>query len=541
MSRFGRPCIVFQPEAGAGLLRGVSLLAQAIAPTLGPLPRYVAAEGLAGVTPELLDKAGTIARRVIELRELNANTGAMLLRGMLWQLQEKVGDGGATATVLCQAVLQQARPYLAAGGNAMRLRYYLEQELRHLSEELDHMTRPVSSPSELVALANTVCFDRELACRLGEIFDTVGRYGQVDIRSGYGRACTHDYIEGAYWQSGLLTRTVADGREDGRVQMDNVAIAISDLVVEEPADLVPILAIAPQVGAKYLLLLVATLSERVLAALLAAQTPGAYRIIPVRTPGATPEEQLANMQDLAVMTGGSMTLRITRDSLQRITPPDLGRARRAWADRFAFGIIGGQGEVRRLRSHLANLKAGYQKVEDLPVKEHMQQRIARFMGGSAVLYIGGTTELEMKRKREYARQAEKALRLALHGGYLPGGGTAYLILQAHLSGRRGTSGDVEEQAARHILANALEVPFRTITRNAGFSEHGALAAVRRAGAGHVFDVRSGHVVECVEAGILDVAAVQREALIHAVKTAALLLTTDALVHQKEPELTLRPA
>ena len=222
--------LIFQPDASLSLQRGINLIVDAIRPTLGPIPRTVAvSQVMDGKPPELLDKGGLIARRITDLPDPNADMGAMLLRQMLWQLYEDCGDGTATAAVIFQSIYNEGLKYLAAGGDAMRLRQFLNEGLDLILNALDEMTLPIEGKEQLAQLAETICHDRELADKLGEIFDFIGEYGQLDVRRGHTRYIEHDYMKGMYWQRGAVSRAMLrGGKQSDRIVMNDTAILLSD-------------------------------------------------------------------------------------------------------------------------------------------------------------------------------------------------------------------------------------------------------------------------------------------------------------------------
>ena len=209
--KWQRPRVVFQPDVHRSMLRGIEQMTDAVRPTLGPLPRIVLYDTTIGATgriPELLDDGGTIARRIIQIRDRNADVGAMLLRNVLWTVREEVGDGTATAAVVFEATYRGGVRYLAAGGDAMRLRTHLDRGLREILNELDGMTGRVAGKEELTRLATVITREPELGKLLGEIFDIIGEYGRLEIRKGQGRFFDREYVEGMYWDGGLLSRTL---------------------------------------------------------------------------------------------------------------------------------------------------------------------------------------------------------------------------------------------------------------------------------------------------------------------------------------------
>jgi len=529
--------VVFQPATYRGMQRGINRIVKAIRPTLGPLPRVVAiARVLSDRTPELLDNGGMIARRIIQLANCDEDMGAMFIRHLLWRLHEKVGDGTATAAALFQSVYNQGVRYVTSGGNAMQLRRYLEKGMRVTLDELTGMAVHLEGEERLAQIAESICYDPPLAKMLGEIFDIIGEYGRLEILSGHSRELEREYVEGMYWTGGIRSRQMITDHTQFRTEMENAAILISDLKIEDPRQLMPLVEMARQAEIRSLLITAQKLSDSAVSLLLAAsQDPSQFQAIAVKARGLAADDQAAAMEDLAILTGGRPFVNAAGYTLSGVKSQDLGRARRVWADRFSFGIVGGKGDPRALRKHIANLRAVFRQAKDPAVRKKLRERIGKLMGGSATLWVGGTTELEIEARKELAERTANVLRGAIMEGVVPGGGVSLLACRPALQRMVDQSTDPDERAAYRILIKALEEPIRTILTNAGHNASEVMAEIKRAGAGYGFDVRSRQVVDMVQAGIFDAASVQKAAVHSAIAGAALALTVDVLIHHKKPE------
>lgn len=533
--------IVFQPSVYRGLQRGINQFVDAIRPTLGPRPRMVAIDrGVSGKAPELLDSGGLIARRIVALSDRDADMGGMLLRSLLWRLHEQVGDGTATAAVLFQSIYDQGVRHLGAGGNAMRLRRHLERGIGVILAQLSVMVRHVEGHTQLARIAAAHCYDTQLAKVLSEIFDTIGEYGQLEIREGQGRELEREYVEGNYWKGGVFSRQMIADRKTLKTNIENAAVLISDLTVENPEELQAVIELAAGTGAQTLLIIAGQFSEPVLTALSARRDRDKLNLVAVKTPGLTIDEQIGALEDLSVLTGGRPVLRIAGQSLGSICEADLGRARRAWADRFYFGIVGGGGNPRLLRQHIAQLRAAFKNAPAQSERAILQQRIGKLIGGSAMLWVGAATTTEISTRKELAERTAATLRGAVFEGVLPGGGVALLECCGALQKMLKQSSEPDEQGAYRILIRALEEPLRTIIRNAGEEPTRILAKIKLAGSGYGFDGVSGQVVKVADADIFDVAAVLKAAVHGAIATAALSLTIEVLIHHKLPISVLTP-
>jgi chaperonin GroEL len=523
--------LVFQPGSHQGLQRGIWQLTEAVIPTLGPLPRLVALnQGEANKMPELIDKGGVIAQRIIALPDADANIGAMLTREMLWDLQDQYGDGTATAAVLLRKVYDEGVKYVAAGGNAMILRQNLEAGLQVVMAELDQMIQPVEGREMLTRIAMTICQDHELAEMLGEVFDYIGEYGQLEIRRLRGRQIYREYVDGMYWQGRPHSRDMIKDVSTKRVQLEDPGILITDLEIEKVDLLINAMRVAQQAGMKALLIVADKLNTEALAAVMVNQNPKNFHALAVQTPGDKRQNQANAIEDMAILTGGQPFRRIAGDNLMNVRIEHFGRARRAWASYERFGIAGGKGKPRAIREHLQALKRIYDQESDTKQREELRERIGSLGGGAVLLYLGGATEHQINERKNLAEQTAGSLRAAIRDGVVPGGGAVLLACRPRIQNLHEQAIDPELRAAYRILMDALEAPARMIYHNAGYEPSQVMAKLSFAGEGTTFDVLSGEVVKVHEAGIYDVAAVQKAAFSSAVSTAALALSVDVLVH-----------
>jgi chaperonin GroEL len=534
------PKVVFQPEVYLGMQRGINQVVDAIRPTLGPCPRLVAIESTIrrDKTPELLDSGGLIARRVIQIQDRDADVGAMYIRHMLWQLHEKLGDGTATAAVIFQSIFNRGVRYIAAGGNAMLLRIHLERAAQAVLDELDRMTVHLRGKENLAHLAETLCYDPALARILGEVFDTIGEYGRLEIRPGRGRELEHEYIDGMYWDGGWLSRLMVTDQQRFRAQLEDASVLISDLEIDALDELISLLEVCVSAGVRSLLLIANKITDRALSVLLSETNRGKVLVLAVKTPGKTSDEQLAALEDLSALTGGFPLLKVTGASVKSVKSEQLGWARRVWADQDYFGVTGGKGDPGRLRQHIACLRELFAHEEDEGRRNQLQERIGKLMGGCAVLWVGDTTPLAVIARQASAERTAKAMRGAMREGVVPGGGVACLACSQSLQSGLGQTSDFDQRLAYQILIEALEEPMRTLLHNAGYDSSEMMAKTLQAGAGYGFDLSQGRIVDMLQAGICDSVAVVKAAVCGAVHAAALALTTDVLVHRRNPQEVL---
>jgi chaperonin GroEL len=293
------------------------------------------------------------------------------------------------------------------------------------------------------------------------------------------------------------------------------------------------LELALRAGISRLVIVVSKLSDRALGFLLTNKQPDKFQLMAIKTPGWDMHQQAAALEDMAILTGGRPFVRAAGDTFEQVRPQHFGHARRAFANLRTFGIVGGKGDPRALRQHIAQLRATFKQSEDTVLRESLLKRIGMLLGGSATLWIGAATKLEVEMRKELAERTAASVRAAMMEGVVPGGGVALLACRAALQQAMGQATDPDERAAYRILIKALAEPFRTLASNAGYDASDAMAEVRLAGPGHGFDVTVGRAVNVLEAGICDPAIVIKSAVYGAVATVALALTVDVLIHRTE--------
>jgi chaperonin GroEL len=537
-----KPGVVFQPQVHDKLQRGIRKMVSAIRPTLGPISGGVAIDHLnkTKAMPEFLDDGGLIARRIIELSNRDEDMGAMLVRSMVVRQHQRVGDGTATAAVLFEAIFNAGLRYIAAGGNAMLLRRHLEHAIPLLWEALDQMKFPLKGQAALTAMARSLCHDDTMAQLLGEAFELLGAYGRLEIREDYGRVLRHEGVEGTYYYTGLFSRSLLPEGSAGTVTFENPAIFLCDFEVEDHHELFPVMKTAYDAGVKALVIIARNLSEKAISLLAANNNMDKFKVMAVKLPGLNPEERMAALEDLRVLTGATTFLSVAGASLENVTENHFGHARRVWADLRAFGLVGGRGNSRQLREHIRTLKAQYHSARDTAEGKPIQERIGNLMGQSVTFWVGGFTEPEINTRKNLAERTALALRAAIQDGVVAGGGIALLQCRNVLERRWALAEDIDERAAYRILIEALAVPARTMFRNAGYDPSEVFAALSHEAPGIGFDVVANRMVDPCEAGILDSALVLKTSVRNAISTAALALTIDSLVHLAKPELIGKP-
>lgn len=529
--------VTMQPKTYQGLLRGIEKVVNAVRPTLGPYPRMVAlsTQSSANRSPELMDDGGLIARRIIQLPDRDEDIGAMFLRNQLWRMREDHGDGTATLAVLFDYVVRQGLRHIVHGGNAMPLRRYLEQGARLVLEQLQQMTMPVEGQKSLAKIAESICSDPEMAEKLSEIFETISAYGHLELRTGNGRGLEVEYVQGSFWESELHSMTQVNIPGEKKAQLHDCAVLVTDFMVEDLHHVVRMITEAKRAGATSLFLICNGISETCIGFLNTQQTRDVLPVIAAKTPPGNFDQQVAAMEDIALLTGGVPLTRHAGETLESVRQHHFGKARSVWTNHQFLGIVGGKGDPKRLKAQLRSLKNRHAVLEAGDERELIRQRIGKLMGGSAVLWAGGATDAEMNVRKDMASRAAEAVRGAILRGCLPGGGMALLACKPALKQAMERAENPDEKAAYRILLGAMDVPLRTIVSNAGMSPDEIMAYVKMAGDGYGYDVRKRQVVSCSQTEVIDAASIVQAAAVRAINSAALILTVDVLVRHKKPE------
>jgi chaperonin GroEL len=527
--------VVFVPASQEKLFAGVDKLANLIRPTLGPLPRTVVNEApLRTSVPEILDDGGTIARRVIQIGDPDENIGAMFLRNILRQLHETVGDGAATTAVLFQAILHTTRRLVGAGINPMDLRQQIEWATDRACEALHSQVQPLRGQDAIARCALVICHDAEMATLLGEIFYITDGDGYVRVLEWERRALDREYVEGSFWTGSWISPYMITNTKRQEAIMVDPAIFVSDLSLVTPEDVVPVMQAALSAGKDSLFMLVEDMSGPALSLLLANHQAGVLKALVVKCSAF--DEKVDAVEDLGYLTGARPLRKAAGDAIRRVSATDLGTACRAWATVSDFGVAGGGGDPRALRRHIAVLRERLNTATSREEADSLRKRVGRLLGGVATLYVGGATEVEIKSRAAMARQTVTALHFAITNGVVPGGGSGLVRCAEVL---RRTAGRPEMARGTEVLARALEEPLRVIATNAGYESSPVIEAVRAAPAYWGFDAGVGAVVDLQQAGILDPVTVLEAAIQTAGRSAALLLTTDVLVHPKRTRTTVK--
>ncbi len=531
------PGIVFAPQSLQLLKHGVDQLANAVRPTLGVGVRHVAIEAsIRHNTPELLDDAATIARRIIEVPNPYVNTGAMLMRHVLWSLHEEVGDGGATAAVIMQALVREAVRLSAAGWNVMTMRRGIEKGLARALDVLKAQARPVQSEADVTKLTMAVSGDPELATIMGEIYDTVGPDGHVVVEEAYVRGLTREYVEGMYWKAGWISSAMATNDTQTEAKLTDAAVLVVQGDINKADQLLPLLDGLVRRPNPALFIVAYDVSGPALHLLL--NNLEKVRSAAVKAPGYG-DNRVNILHDIAILTGTRVVLADMGERVEDTRAQHLGRARGVTVNADYFGLIGGGGDAKLIRQRIAELRTflnesvGYEK----EALDQVRERLAKLIGGVAVIHVGGPTEAESKARLARVERAANTVRQAIHSGLVPGGGMAYLRCARALSE---LALPEDEAVGVRALCRALEEPLRAIASNSGADEGPVVALAKEQPEGYGYNALTGVFEDLWAAGIVDPLRVVEAALCKAVSGALMTVTTDAVVHRRKPPQSTTP-
>ena len=532
------PTTLFADAARMRMNRGIDTLANLLALTLGPIQGGVLATQALNQSPEFLSDAATIARRFLALPDRAESAGAMLLRNMVWRVHQTVGDGGATAAVLMQAIVAEATKPLASGANAMLVcrgvTMATEAALAHLSA----MAQPVEDEDRLQQLAQTISGNARLSLVLAELFDLLGPDAFITIEDYVAPYLEREYVEGGRWQARLASPYLTSDPHERRAAMQDGAVALFAGALREIDDILPLLELVLNSERKRLLLVAQEIGGAALATLVLNHQRKQLQVIAVELRRGEPR-RLDDFADLAALTGARLFSAELGEHLRDIDAASLGLARRAEATGDEL-IVSGRRGAAAVRERIAELRA---RLDTLPPGDEdegkeLRTRLGRLAGGAATLKIGAYTAVERAALRGRAEQGVRALASALRDGALPGGGVAYLN---SIPALRGLDAPGEASYGVAAVARALEAPFRRIVANARRRDPAtALAEARRQGPSYGYDAAGDQVVEMWAAGILDPVGVLCTALRSAASAATMALTTEALVLKRNPRLSTEP-
>ncbi len=534
--------LVFGEEARRGLKRGVDKLAEAVATTLGPKGRNVALDKKFGA-PTVTHDGVTVAKE-IELEDPYENMGAQLLKEAATKTNDIAGDGTTTATVLAQAIVNEGLKNVAAGANPMLLKMGIEAATERVAQAIKEMAVEIDTKEEIASVAAISAQDQSIGNLIAEVMERVGKDGVITVEESKGLDFETEYVEGMQFDRGYISPYFITSNDTMEAVLEEPYILIYEKKISAAQDIVPVLEKLVQVGRRSLLIIAEDVDGEALATLVLNKLRGTLSLLAVKAPGFG-DRRKAMLQDIAILTGGTVISEEVGRKLENVTINDLGRARKVVSTKDDTTIIDGAGEESAIKARVAEIKIEIERTTSDYDREKLQERLAKLAGGVAVIRVGAATEVELKEKKHRVEDALSATRAAVEEGIVPGGGVALINAISKLDDLKMPYEDANTGVA--ILRRALEVPMRKISSNAGQDGSVIIESVRRAqketGDNRIgFDVMSAKYVNMIEAGIIDPAKVTRGALENAASIAAMILTTEALITDvKEPEKPAAPS
>ena len=526
--------ILFNEEARRALGRGVDQLANAVKVTLGPKGRNVVLDKKFG-SPTITNDGVTIARD-IELPDPFENMGAQLVKEVATKTNDVAGDGTTTATVLAQAMIQEGMRNVAAGANPMILKKGIETAVKTLVEEIKKRSIKVSGKAEIAQVASVSAADEEIGGLIAEAMEKVGNDGVITVEESKGLQTALNVVEGMQFDRGYISPYMVTDPDRMEAVMDNPYILITDRKISAIADMLPTLEKVVKVG-KELLIIAEDVEGEALATLVVNRLRGTFKAVAVKAPGFG-DRRKAMLEDIAILTGGTVITEDMGRKLDSVELEDLGTARQVRITKDETTIIDGAGDKDVIAKRVNQIRAQVEETSSDFDREKLHERLAKLSGGVAVIEVGAATEVEMKDKKLRIEDALNATRAAVEEGIVAGGGTTFIDIIPALNTLEAT-GDV--QTGINLVKRAVEEPLRQIAYNAGLEGSVVVEKVKNTEAGVGFNALTEEYIDMVKAGIVDPAKVTRSALQNAASIASLVLTTETIVADKVDENAAVPA
>jgi len=520
----------FGEEARQSLVKGVNVLAKAVITTLGPKGRNVALDKKWGA-PTVVHDGVTVAKE-IDLKDPFENMGVQMVKEAASKTNDNAGDGTTTATVLAQAIVNEGMKNVTAGANPMILREGMEKAVTVLVAEIKKMARPVKD-EDVVRVAKISAQDETIGNLIAEAIQKVGKDGVVTVDEGRTMEMEVVYKEGMEFDKGYVSAYFATNTEKMEAEIEDPYILITDKKISNLNEILPFLETFVKVS-KNLVIIADEIEGEALAALIVNKLKGSFSSLAIKAPGFG-DRRKEMLEDIAILTGGTVISEDTGRTLESVTVDDCGRAEKVWADKETSRIIGGKGDKKTLTARISQIKKAVDASTSDFDKEKLQERLAKLTGGVAVINVGAATEMEMKEKKERVNDAVAATKAALEEGIVPGGGVALLKARKVLAALKAKLTVEDQKTGVDIMYKALEQPIRSIAKNAGADDGWVVNTVEEGGKGAKKDADYGFNVMTMEfgsmlaAGIVDPAKVTRSAIQNAASVGMMILTTEALI------------
>ena len=522
--------IAFNEEARRGLERGMNALADAVKVTLGPRGRNVVLEKKWGA-PTISNDGVSIAKE-IELDDPWEKIGAELVKEVAKKTDDVAGDGTTTATVLAQALVREGLKNVAAGSNPMVLKKGIEKAVDAISAELLKMAKPVETKEQIAATASISAADSTIGEMIAEAMDKVGKEGVITVEESNTFGLELELTEGMRFDKGYISPYFTTDTDRMEAVLEDPYILIANSKIANIKDLVPILEKVMQSG-KPLLILAEDVEGEALATLVVNKIRGTFKSVAVKAPGFG-DRRKAMLQDIAILTGGTVISEEVGLKLDAATIDLLGRARKVVVAKEETTIVEGLGDEDQIKGRVAQIRSEIEKSDSDYDREKLQERLAKLAGGVAVIKAGAATEVELKERKHRIEDAVRNAKAAVEEGIVAGGGVA--LLQAATAAFKTLKLEGEEAVGARIVELAIEAPLKQISINAGLEGGVVVEKVRHLEPGFGLNAATGEYVDMIKAGIIDPAKVTRSALQNAASIAALFLTTEAVIADKpEPK------
>jgi len=526
--------LVFGEEARRKLKNGIDIVASAVVTTLGPKGRNVAIDRKFG-SPTITHDGVTVAKE-IELDDPYENMGAQLIKEAATKTNDIAGDGTTTSTLLAHSIVTEGLKTLAAGGNPMLLKRGIENATQKVSEKIKSFAIPISTRQDIASVATTSAQDSSIGELIADVMDKVGKDGVITVEESKGLEFETEYVEGMQFDRGYISPYFITNPDSMEAIIEDAYILIHDKKISGMKDLLPVLESAARSG-KPLLIVAEEIEGEALATLVVNKIRGTLQVAAVKAPGFG-DRRKAMLEDIAILTGGKVISEEMGMKLENATLQDLGRARKTSIDKDNTTIIDGAGSRADLEGRVKQIRAQIEETTSDYDREKLQERLAKLVGGVALIRVGAATETEMKEKKARVEDALNATRAAVEEGIVPGGGVAYIRCLPALE-KLVLEGD--QQVGVNIVKKALEEPLRMIAANAGCEGSIVVEKVKEKKGPFGFNAATEEYEDLVKAGVIDPTKVTRSALQNASSVAGLMLTTQCMVAEKPKKESPMPA
>jgi len=516
--------VKFRDSARSRIITGVNILADAVKVTLGPKGRNVVIEKSWG--SPTVTKDGVSVAKEIELKDKFENMGAQMVKEVASKTSDTAGDGTTTATVLAQSIVQEGMKYVAAGMNPMDLKRGIDKAVGAIVDELAKISKPCSTSKEIAQVGSiSANSDGDVGQIIADAMDKVGKEGVITVEDGKSLNNELDVVEGMQFDRGYLSPYFINNAEKQIAVHDDCYILFHDKKISNIRELLPVLEQVAKAG-KPLLIVAEEVEGEALATLVVNNMRGILKTCAVKAPGFG-DRRKAMLEDMAILTGGTVIAEEVGLKLENATLKDLGRAKRVEVEKENSILIDGAGDRAQIEGRIKAIRAQIEEVTSDYDREKLQERVAKLAGGVALIKVGAATEVEMKEKKARVEDALHATRAAVEEGIVPGGGVALLRARSALAGLKGINAD--QDAGIKIVSRAVEEPLRWIASNGGVEASVVLNKVTEGKGNFGFNAASDTYGDMVQMGVIDPTKVARCALQNAASVAGLILTTDAMV------------